>query len=99
MNIINYSIENELMGARQVNSCRTRTNSFTGLSRNVTDFEGMSNADNYTRKLPAILKEKEYDLTSLKINKIFCAQWLDERRVLMGTKCNKVVFYLILLTP
>jgi hypothetical protein len=90
MNIINYSIEKELLGAKRQNSFRNRSKSFTGLSNNQSDFETISNSNNFTKKLPGIFKEKEYDLSKSEINKIFCAQWLDTRRVLMGTKCNKV---------
>lgn len=90
MNIINYSIENELSGSRKQNAFASREKSFTGLSRSSSDFQSMSSVDNFSRKLPGLLKEKEYDLAKTGINKIFCAEWLDEKRVLMGTKCNKV---------
>ena len=90
MNIINFSIEHELLGSRQLMAARNRSSSVSGLSKNPADIQKVSNVDNFTRKLPPLLKEKEYDISSSKVNKVFCAQWLDERRVLMGTKCNKV---------
>ena len=92
MNIINFSIEHELMGSRKLmaSKAQNQTQSISGLFKKSADYETMSNVDNFTRKLPQILKEKEYNLSKSQVNKVFCAQWLDERRVLMGTKCNKV---------
>ena len=41
-----------------------------------------------SRKLPLVLQPKDFDLG--RIDKIFASQWLDERNVVFGTKCNKV---------
>jgi WD repeat-containing protein 40A len=41
--------------------------------------------------LPFILKERDLTLKNCNLNKIFCAQWLDDRKILMGTKCNSIL--------
>ena len=37
---------------------------------------------------------KEHPIPLNNINKIFCSQWLSDRQVLFGTKCNKVKLHL-----
>ena len=46
--------------------------------------------DYFTRRLPSVLRQYEFDIKASNVNKVFCSQWLDNRRVIMGTKCNKV---------
>ena len=41
-----------------------------------------------SRQLPGMLREKQFNLG--KINKIFAAQWISDKQVVFGTKCNKV---------
>lgn len=41
------------------------------------------------RKLPRLLKERELKLEA--IDKIFAANWLNERQVVVGSKCNKLI--------
>lgn len=69
MNIINYSIENELLGSRQLNASQNRSKSISGLSRSSSNLKSIANCDNFTRKIPGILKEKEYDYQRRKLIK------------------------------
>jgi hypothetical protein len=74
MNILNYSIEKEI----------------GNLIPSKQTFQSAFDTYHFTRRLPLILKENDYDLSKTRINKIFCAQWLDDTSVILGTKCNKV---------
>ena len=56
----------------------------------ANQFQSIFNTPCLTSKLPCILREHEFDLTGSNLNKIFCSQWLDNRFVIMGSKCNKV---------
>lgn len=46
-------------------------------------------SDFVSRNLPKIYKERQFKLGE--INKIFAAQWISNKQVLFGTKCNKVM--------
>lgn len=41
-----------------------------------------------SQHMPDLFQEKEFKMG--KINKIFCSKWLDDKQVVLGTKCNKV---------
>lgn len=106
MNIVNYTLNSELIGSRNVgkqakhfrinskNSKNNNINSNYGGYRKwatTNDMNKLINSNHFTSKLPRVLKEHEFNLRETSINKIFTAQWLDDRRILMGTKCNKLV--------
>lgn len=45
------------------------------------------------RILPSRLRENEFNFEETRINKIFASHWLNERQVVMGTKCNKLLVF------
>lgn len=76
MNIVNCSVENEI----------------GSLLNGRRKFHSEIDNNYFSRRLCSILKENVYDLSKSGINKIFCTQWLDNKNVILGTKCNKVSF-------
>ena len=58
-----------------------------GLPRNCS--KPPSIIDEYvSQRMPLLFAEKEFPVG--KINKIFTSQWLNDKQVVFGTKCNKV---------
>lgn len=45
--------------------------------------------DFVSHQAPVLMKEKEYNLGSN--NKVFASRWLDDKQVVFGTKCNKLM--------
>ncbi|KAL5005380.1 hypothetical protein ScPMuIL_018836 [Solemya velum] len=42
-----------------------------------------------SQQMPGLFQEFEYHLE--RVNKIFCSQWLNDKQVVIGTKCNKLL--------
>ena len=99
MNIVNFSIDNELIGGRQLGTNVHRQLKSTLSLNTFKSFKPIDqlnqqtlfNQNHFTSKLPFILREQEFDLTKTNLNKVFTSQWLDDRKIIMGTKCNKLV--------
>lgn len=101
-NIINFSLERELIGSRRLGTRDHRyvvagTTKCVGGLKNRHRLNHTSTprdllaSSHFTQRLPRCLAEREFNLVDSRVNKIFCGQWLDERRCLLGTKCNKLV--------
>jgi hypothetical protein len=91
MNIINYGFESELIGSRRLDAnISARSHSSASMIGTQLNRIRLVNQNQFTSRLPGILSEHEFNLSKSNLNKIFCAKWLDERKVIMGTKCNKV---------
>jgi hypothetical protein len=92
MNIVNYTLDNELIGSRSLGTLTHRKiPSLTKKTKNLFTTKSVYDTDNFTSRLPYLLNEHEFNLKDSSINKIFTSTWLDERRCLLGTKCNKLV--------
>ena len=94
MNIINHTIDNELIGSRLLGTkvhrqLRNNRNKSDDLSLFTT--RSIYDSNHFTARLPYLLQEHEFDLKASNVNKIFTSQWLDERKCIMGTKCNKLI--------
>lgn len=108
-NVVNFSLERELVGSRRLGtrdhryvaatvaarqqrpaSCSISSSSSSNSPACSTPRDLLA-SDHFTQRLPRVLVEREFDLIGSRINKIFCGQWIDERRCLLGTKCNKLV--------
>jgi WD40 repeat protein len=91
-NIVKYTFDNELIGSRFLGTREHRhLKPVSFPDRLLQNTRSIVTSDHFTSKLPRILREHEFNLVDSQVNKIFCAQWLDERRCLMGTKCNKLI--------
>jgi hypothetical protein len=109
MNIVNYTIENELLSSRYLGTkkhrtlpCRQRQISVS-IDHNhkppdngdkntfsLSTSKSIFNSNHFTAKIPFILKEHELTVYNCNINKIFASKWIDDRKCIMGTKCNKM---------
>jgi len=45
------------------------------------------------RVLPSRLRENEFNFDETRINKIFASHWLNDRQIVLGTKCNKLLVF------
>lgn len=94
-NIVSFSFDRELIGSRYLGTREHRyvkkPSPFFSTSSQLSSTRDLLNSGHFTSRLPRVLVEHEFDLVSSKVNKIFCGQWLDERRCLLGTKCNKLL--------
>uniref|UniRef100_A0A914XDF3 DDB1- and CUL4-associated factor 12 beta-propeller domain-containing protein n=2 Tax=Plectus sambesii TaxID=2011161 RepID=A0A914XDF3_9BILA len=45
--------------------------------------------ESVSSRLPSLLHERKLELSG--VNKVFASQWLDQHRIVLGTKCNRIV--------
>ncbi|KAJ3218970.1 DDB1- and CUL4-associated factor 12 [Dinochytrium kinnereticum] len=62
---------------RSVDSRKVDADALTAM-RNIT-----------ARRLPMIVKERQFDVSGL--DKIFASMWLNESEIVLGTKCNRLI--------
>lgn len=98
MNIVSQIRDSELIGSSQLGTQTHRHLQIqnhglqaSSYENSLGNFKSLCNLNYFTSRLPYVLKEREYDLKESNLNKIFTAQWLDERKCIMGTKCNKLL--------
>jgi hypothetical protein len=92
-NIVNYNVDKEIYGreyeARIKKTLKITSNIYPYSSKPA--IQSICDSDHFTRRLATVLHQQSYNLKTANVDKIFDAQWLDNRNVIMGTKCNKVL--------